>query len=518
MKNSLLLVFIIINTLNFSYSQSLKKINLLPLSVVYKTQEEFSVKEIDSLIGVNKVVETENKAVRPTSNDILWIKFNVDWTKNNTEKIIELNNPFINNIALYKKTKQKDFKKIGYGGDKTHKFYERSYINRRFVFPIKNTLENTTYYLMVDNRKAIMVMPLWLWNKQEFLKTETRENIFYIGFFSFIFFVGIISLIISFITKQNIFRHYSFYVLSLWLYTFTTLGFTFQYIHPNNTDITSDTRYFTVTILIITSINFVTSFLKMKLYVKPILNILNVVQYVFLPFIILYFVDKNILYTYHIAVTYFFRISYLVVIICISIGVFKIRKKEIKRIQLFTLSVFFVLLGFLAYIGIQLDIVPHYWFSINPVILGIGLEVIVLTIAIFYILKKIIQKNNILEKEFEILEKELHFLKEEKTKENKFINLKSKAVLNISDILYIKSDGHYIEYYTINKDNPEIDRNSLNAILKILPSSFVRIHKSFIVNIYHIKIIKSTKIMLENGVWINLSRTYKQNLKEVLSK
>ena len=523
-NKKILVILIIINTFSFAFSQSLEKENLFSFSHTYKTQEKLSVSELDSLIITNKISEIESKANYPVSSDFLWVKFDIPWKKEDKEKVIEVNNPFINDIALYKKTKENTFEKIGYGGDKTHKFYERSYINRRYIFPIKNTLETTTYYLLVDNRKAIMLIPTWVWDKQKFEKNEKKENIFYTIYFSFIFFIGLISLIVSLITKKRLFLHYGLYIWSFWIYLFTTLGFSFQYIYPNNTDITSDTRYFMVSLLIITAINFMISFLKMKHYTKFSSKILRLLQYIFIVFIIIYFINRNLFYIYHTALTYFFRTSYFIVMSVVLIGAYKIRKVEPKRAQLFVTSVFLVILGFTAYIGIQLDIIPHFWFSINPVIIGVGLEIIVLTIALFNILKKVLQKNKVLTREFEILQQELDVIKQEKTNSNKptedeLINLKSKAILNSSEILYVKSDGHYVEYFLENKTNPEIDRNSLSEILKILPSnSFVRIHKSFIVNIYRIKIINSTKVMLDNGVWINLSRTYKQQLKDILHK
>lgn len=151
------------------------------------------------------------------------------------------------------------------------------------------------------------------------------------------------------------------------------------------------------------------------------------------------------------------------------------------------------------------------------------LILIILSISVF-IVTKIVQNNRKIKQEFEVLQQELNAFKEEKLNsvqptKNQLINLKSKAVLNSNEILYVKADGHYVEYYLDNKTKPEIDRNSLGDVLKTLPSaSFLRIHKSFIVNIYRIKIINSTKIMLDNGVWINLSRTYKQQLKDILHK
>lgn len=105
------------------------------------------------------------------------------------------------------------------------------------------------------------------------------------------------------------------------------------------------------------------------------------------------------------------------------------------------------------------------------------------------------------------------------TKVDENIILKSNVVLNTNNILYIKSDGHYVEYYLIDKDKPEVERNSLTKALDALPPQmFTRIHKSYIVNLDHIKIINSTQVMLDNGEWIPLSRTYKPDLKDMLNK
>jgi DNA-binding LytR/AlgR family response regulator len=103
--------------------------------------------------------------------------------------------------------------------------------------------------------------------------------------------------------------------------------------------------------------------------------------------------------------------------------------------------------------------------------------------------------------------------------DKKIIYLKSKATINTSKILYIKSDGHYVEYYLDDRKKPEIDRNTMIEVEKNLPTqSFLRIHKSYIVNINRVKIINSSKVMLDTGEWINLSRVYKQSLKDILNK
>jgi len=107
----------------------------------------------------------------------------------------------------------------------------------------------------------------------------------------------------------------------------------------------------------------------------------------------------------------------------------------------------------------------------------------------------------------------------EVTSPSSILKLKSNAILNTTEILYIKSDGHYAEISIEGKEKPEIERASLSSLLELLPKQdFVRIHKSYVVNIHKIKIINSTEVMLENGEWIKLSRTYKQFLKDLLNK
>lgn len=97
------------------------------------------------------------------------------------------------------------------------------------------------------------------------------------------------------------------------------------------------------------------------------------------------------------------------------------------------------------------------------------------------------------------------------------LHLKSKAVVNTKELLYVKSDGHYLEFYTEGKTKPEVDRNTLKAMtLRLVPEGFAQIHKSYLVNLGYIRIINATQLMLEDGTWLPLSRTYKPKLKETL--
>jgi|TARA_R110000823_G_scaffold315126_1_gene445833 tetratricopeptide (TPR) repeat protein len=152
--------------------------------------------------------------------------------------------------------------------------------------------------------------------------------------------------------------------------------------------------------------------------------------------------------------------------------------------------------------------------------LFIAVILILLLISIVYVFFK---KHKVIKNEFKDIQLKLDATRDSKPKDKledkKVIHLKSKATINSAKILYVKSDGHYVEYYLDARKNPEVDRNTMIEVEKTLPAqSFVRIHKSYIVNINRIKIINSNKIMLDTGEWINLSRVYKQALKDILNK
>ncbi|GEQ86215.1 hypothetical protein ULMS_17230 [Patiriisocius marinistellae] len=133
----------------------------------------------------------------------------------------------------------------------------------------------------------------------------------------------------------------------------------------------------------------------------------------------------------------------------------------------------------------------------------------------FFLLYKRFQESN---KELGLLrEKMAYYHKKVTQKPATMLSLKSKAVLKTEELLYIKSDSHYLEFYSKDIAKPEIDRNTLKDVLEQLKDlDFAQIHRSYIVNLQYVRIINSTKIMLTDGTWLPLSRTYKPKLKEVL--
>lgn len=87
--------------------------------------------------------------------------------------------------------------------------------------------------------------------------------------------------------------------------------------------------------------------------------------------------------------------------------------------------------------------------------------------------------------------------------------------IKISDIYYITSDSDYTELHT--SDKKYLTSKSLRHWEEFLESaSFLRIHKSYIVNANRIHKISGGQVVLENHQSLPIGRAYKSDLNDLL--
>ena len=88
-------------------------------------------------------------------------------------------------------------------------------------------------------------------------------------------------------------------------------------------------------------------------------------------------------------------------------------------------------------------------------------------------------------------------------------------MVSCKELIYVKSEGHYLSYYLENRKTPLVERHSLSKLLeKLEDCGFVRIHRSYIINTQKEKTVKSDRIILKQSVDVPFSRSYKKRLKE----
>lgn len=102
---------------------------------------------------------------------------------------------------------------------------------------------------------------------------------------------------------------------------------------------------------------------------------------------------------------------------------------------------------------------------------------------------------------------------------NAFITVRSdyrQIRLQLDDILYIEGLKDYVKIFTTSRERPVLTLMNLKALENMLPAErFMRIHRSYIVNLDHIRSYDRTAVIV-GGVEVPVGDTYRSKLIEKL--
>jgi len=88
--------------------------------------------------------------------------------------------------------------------------------------------------------------------------------------------------------------------------------------------------------------------------------------------------------------------------------------------------------------------------------------------------------------------------------------------IELKDIKYIESQHEYIKIHLINS-NPVMTQLSLKSMEEQLPSDrFMRIHRSYIVNLAKVSMIERNRIVFDGKIYIPVSDQYKEKFQEYI--
>jgi DNA-binding LytR/AlgR family response regulator len=88
--------------------------------------------------------------------------------------------------------------------------------------------------------------------------------------------------------------------------------------------------------------------------------------------------------------------------------------------------------------------------------------------------------------------------------------------IELDDIKYIESQHEYIKIHLANSI-PVLTQLSLKSIEELLPSDrFMRVHRSFIVNLAKISVIERNRIVFDGKIYIPVSDQYKEKFQEYI--
>jgi len=156
----------------------------------------------------------------------------------------------------------------------------------------------------------------------------------------------------------------------------------------------------------------------------------------------------------------------------------------------------------LASLAEEKNTLQKNFFTLLPIL---GVALLVLMILYFLYTRYKNRSSKLEDEKSETLQK-LDELKNIVIKNH--IILKDKTKVYISDLMYIKSDDHYLHVYTSDDKNHFV-RGKLSKLREELPPNFIQCQRSYIVNANFIKRVNNDSITLIDKTQIPLSRSYR---------
>lgn len=90
--------------------------------------------------------------------------------------------------------------------------------------------------------------------------------------------------------------------------------------------------------------------------------------------------------------------------------------------------------------------------------------------------------------------------------------------IELDDIKYIESQHEYIKFHLTNSE-PVTTKLSLKSIEEQLPpAKFMKVHRSYIVNLSRISVIERNRIVFDNIIFIPISEQYKERFQDYIDQ
>ena len=98
-----------------------------------------------------------------------------------------------------------------------------------------------------------------------------------------------------------------------------------------------------------------------------------------------------------------------------------------------------------------------------------------------------------------------------------FVKTEYKIVkITIADIRYIEAMSEYLKIYLDNEDKPVITLLSMKKIEERLPEGFMRIHRSYIVNLTKIQEVNKNRVIMDSDTYLPIGDMYKEAFQSYL--
>lgn len=89
--------------------------------------------------------------------------------------------------------------------------------------------------------------------------------------------------------------------------------------------------------------------------------------------------------------------------------------------------------------------------------------------------------------------------------------------VDVSDIVYVEGMSEYLKIYVVGEQMPKVVLMSFSKLLEKLPASrFVRVHRSYVINLAKITEVRSGLVLMTTGKTIPIGDSYRSTLMNMM--
>lgn len=514
------ILFIILSMLpckNFAQSVINEQSYLQVLSKFshYKSDKELSESELLE-ITKNEKFQNEIKENLIDESGYLYLRFIVKNTSSETDFLASIYK--MEEVFLYSFENGFFTKKIGQNAPMSQREIKSGFRNYGKIKINSNSVD-TVYACVNMNINSIKLgtVSFELSSQKRFDEVQPLKHIIQGILAGALLIMGFYNLLLYFIIREKSYLLYvsaTFLVACIWLSSAGD-GYFLQHLYPEFPELAKFDNILLTSIYVILLTRFIQVYLQTKVRTPKWHMVL------FLPAILqLLLTIIRLVFTFSFEIeefiTFFIGIVLLSIIFALSIyNLFnKIPQSSYflyGNIVLYPLAMYYMFWGF-GSISPSSFSFAYYSFEIGNVI-----EMFFFSMALGSRLTTMQKKQHLLEKDLHSVKTTLDSIKKET---NSYYFIQSAIEVKFEEIILLESSGHYVLIYVKDRENPLSERIKMADLIAYFPNTlFVKIHRSFYINVNHI-VSRPSKylIKMSNGQEVKASRNYVENLGEKFLK
>lgn len=265
-----------------------------------------------------------------------WIRFNIKNLSPSESWTLELFDPHISNVELYKEDQL-----IGSPTGFSKRFDSKYYKHKNFIFdlnPAKN--KETTYYIRLKS-KFHSDFRFQIKTHKAFSNYALDEYFILGMFYGILAILAVYNLFLYFSIRESTYLYYVAYIITAALHTFSEDGLGFQYLWPSFPTLNSAVDLLSFLLLLISFLLYSNSFLEFGSRLPKLRKWTIIATCVY----IVYFIYVHFIGSWNV----FIYIVYLIPYSITYVGAIKIYKQGVKQARFFVVGFSVILISFVVF-------------------------------------------------------------------------------------------------------------------------------------------------------------------------